>query len=88
MNLENLFPLQSCFDENALIERLLTLFANYENGTGYNFLAPWVSGLGYNSNSFARGLISAAGLNVPHLPSSLFPAWNHPLPPSAFGKKQ
>ncbi len=84
----NLFPLLSCFNENALIERLLSLFANYQNNTDYDLLAPWFWGAGYNSNSFARGLISAAGLNVPHLPSSLFPAWNHPLPPSAFGKKQ
>jgi hypothetical protein len=71
--------------EDLTIEHLLSLNSHFL-GTQYDF-APF-SGAGYNSNSFARGLIEAAGLIAPRLPASLFPDWNHPLPPSAFGVKQ
>ena len=47
----------------------------------------------YNSNSYAKGLLEAAGLSAPSLPrwffdliEEWFPGWDKPIPKSYFGK--
>ena len=72
-------------DEDALISLLLALDADYRDKRVYDWI-PWAGG-GYNSNSYAHGLLRAAGISIPasFIPAS-FPDWDRPLPPSDFGR--
>ena len=70
--------------ENQYIERLLALTAGYSNNVAYDY---WpFTGTGYNSNSFTRGLLIAAGLSAPNLDPNVFLDWGHPLPRTYFYK--
>jgi hypothetical protein len=72
--------------EDSLILRLLQLFSNYRNDLEYCFMpdgpTPW-----YNSNSFVRGLLDAAGVAPKPLAGTLLPyvGWSKPVPAPEFG---
>ena len=71
--------------EDDLILQLLNAFNAYQNNYSYTMIADQ-PGL-YNSNSFAHGLLNAAGFsNVLVDSESLFVGWQNPLPASAFGQ--
>ena len=72
--------------EDAMIRSLLDRNAAYPNDLPYACRPEQNPGF-YNSNSFAHGLLIAAGLPAPRLPSripSLVPGWLRPVPRAKF----
>ena len=85
--------------EDLLIERLLALNAAYRNDLGYMCL-PRAEGHGYNSNSYAAGLLNAARLPAPSFPllrqnglscgglnpydCEVYAGWTKPVPADRF----
>jgi hypothetical protein len=75
--------------EDAEIGRLFALDRNYKDNLDYDLFPEGVFGEGadgYNSNSYAVGLIQAAGLTgyVDYNPK-IVPGSKKPVPPKAFG---
>jgi hypothetical protein len=70
--------------EDDSIKDLFDADAKYNDAALYDFIPPsWADG--YNSNSYAHGLLNAVGFkNIPTPPSA--PGFGKPLPPSSFGK--
>ena len=77
-------PLKCPKSEDDSINDLFDADAKYNDAALYDFIPPsWADG--YNSNSYAHGLLNAVGFsNIPTPPSA--PGFGKPLPPSAFGK--
>lgn len=76
--------------EDEVIEALYSGMLFYRDDLDYDlFACPnqdakwWRPDDGYNSNSFARGLLEAAGLAVPQ-PSASLPGFDKPIPPALF----
>ena len=67
--------------ENVVIARLFALDGAYADNLHYSL--PPIGAGDQNSNSYAAGLLGAAGLAVPALTRN--PGWNRPLAPSRFG---
>ena len=65
-------------DENKVISALFATTAAYKNDKPYD-LNPKASSGGYNSNSFASGLMRAVGLVPPTLRINT-PGYTKPLP--------
>lgn len=70
--------------EDAMISRLFGLLDNYQNNLPYTIM-PMRPGE-YNSNSFIRGLMNAAGFDNVAFPTDA-PGSDRPLPGSAFSQK-
>jgi len=73
-------------NEDALIEALLNRFRAYDNDLPYACFPENNDGY-YNSNSYAAGLLNAAGLSVVGRPTrvpALFPGVRKPVPPQKF----
>jgi hypothetical protein len=70
--------------EDVLISRLFALaLEGYQNNLTYYCLPEGLPG--YNSNSFAAGLLNAAGIPPPSFPSALrTPGWEKPVPVNQF----
>jgi len=70
--------------EDELISRLFALaLEGYQNNLTYYCLPEGLPG--YNSNSFAAGLLNAAGLALPLFPSAVrTPGWEKPVPVNQF----
>jgi hypothetical protein len=70
--------------EDESIKDLFAADAKYNDAALYDFFPPfWADG--YNSNSYAHGLLNAVGFsNIPTPPSA--PGFGKPLPPNSFGK--
>ena len=85
--------------ENLLIERLLASNARYKNDLGYACL-PEFEAPGYNSNSYAAGLLNATRIAPPSFPlvrqnglpcggvnpvaCEVYPGWTKPVPADSF----
>ena len=71
--------------EDSTIQRLIQLELNYKDNLNYACFPVPGDDL-YNSNSFAAGLIQAAGLPLPLTPTSTssqllsYPGWLYPMP--------
>ena len=85
-------------DENLVIEQLFQLEKNYSRNTelqsiDYDFFPAaagarrnfFIADDGYNSNSWNRGFLEAAGFTVPR-PTRRVPGFDKPVPPSYFAK--
>jgi hypothetical protein len=81
--------------EDGWITKLLQRQRNYRNDLDYVCppIFPWEDG--YNSNSYARGLLEAAGLPLPFFPTSnlsfgpeRYPGWTKPIPKEKFQPSQ
>jgi len=72
----------SVMPDDEFIKQLLQGAANYNPIFPYSFF-PSLNGNGYNSNSFAIGLLQAVGAN-PVVPSGAFPGANKPVPSWGF----
>ena len=77
-------------NENEAIIRILERFRHYKNDRDYDLFPArdqerscWVADDSYNSNSYVRGLLEAAGIVVPQ-PSHRVPGFDKPLPVSDF----
>ncbi|KAA0248672.1 hypothetical protein FBQ97_21440, partial [Acidobacteria bacterium ACD] len=70
-------------DENEVIEDLLAADRGYQDNLNYD-LFPKLGTDGYNSNSYASGLLLAVGV-MPPLMSVAVPGYDKPVPASAFG---
>jgi RHS repeat-associated protein len=69
-------------DEDAMIEKLFELDANYNDREFYTFFPSAFNGR-FNSNSYASGLLLAAGFtNFPPPPNA--PGFDRPMPSSVF----
>ena len=72
--------------ENAKISELLRIDSKYGDNLPYACRPEQNPGF-YNSNSFAHGLLNAAGLSKPRRPGrvpALFPGWLVPVPVTKF----
>lgn len=75
-----------CNDEDAFIDRLFALDQAYGDNEDYDLFPAisasqrwWIADDGYNSNSYAAGLISATGAKLPGIPVNA-PGWFKPVP--------
>ena len=78
-------------NENQFIGKLQSSFDNYNDNLNYD-LFPAKGTDGYNSNSFATGLIGAAGGKAPDLPMTGLarlhaPGYDKPVPKTCFEKR-
>ena len=85
---ERLDPGLCC--EDAMITKLFTMADAFDDQTLDYEPTPGTSTDGYNSNSYLRGLLQAADLQLPTFPfifgdSPLFPGWFKPVPAIYFG---
>jgi len=75
--------------EDELIQRLLDLDRAYDDKLPYDCF-PDAGTNTYNSNSYAAGLLNAAGIPLPALQRVprpfFFPGWTKPVPPAQFGR--
>jgi hypothetical protein len=69
--------------EDAAIGKLLAADANYRDNLPYG--SPNIPS-DYNSNSYASGILRAAGLTVPVLPVPL-PLYTNPIPSTYFAPR-
>ena len=81
-------------DENRIIEALFQADANYSDRLEYDLFPAsdgqrsiFVADDGYNSNSYARGLIESVGL-IAIQPNHSVPGFNKPVPPQEFQLQQ
>lgn len=72
--------------DSATIKNLFALEKYYrENNTNVPYVLLPVKSTSHNSNSFAHGLLNAAGISSTK-PSHSVPGWNQPVPNWRFGK--
>ena len=64
--------------DTEFIKKLISLARSYKNDSLYNPF-PDILGVTYNSNSYASGLLKAAGAHVPKLPG-IRPGYDQPYP--------
>ena len=69
-------------DENEVIDALFAADAAYKDNLNYDFI-PKAGSDGYNSNSYASGLLGAVGLKPPAVTHTV-PGYGKPVPSSAF----
>jgi len=78
--------------ENAFIDHLFRLDSRYGDNLDYDLYPSnpdraiwWLNDDGYNSNSYIRGLLNAAGVkdNYP-IPNETLPGWFKPVPTNEF----
>ena len=79
-NKSRLIRLHSTANVNDTVNMLIQFQNNYQNNATYA-LFPVTK---YNSNSYAHGILNAAGL-YPNKPWPWLPGWHRPLPISYFG---
>lgn len=66
-------------DENEVISSMLRNDARYGDNLRYK-LFPSAGGQGWNSNSYASGMLAWAGIKPPALPANTFPGWGKTIP--------